>query len=162
MNAAELLRSNDLDGALEKLSKEVRADPSNAKLRTFMFQLLCILGDWDRAKTQLEVAGGLDADAAVMRSVYSAALAAEQERGRVLAGESPPTIFGQPEPWMAQLYEALRLDQKGEHGAASELRQRALDEAPATAGSIDGQAFAWIADADSRFGPVLETIINGR
>src|SRR5262249_40017356 len=26
----------------------------------------------------------------------------------------------------------------------------------------DGQDFAWLADADSRFGPVLEVIINGR
>jgi len=29
-------------------------------------------------------------------------------------------------------------------------------------GQIDGQAFEWIADADSRLGPTLEAVINGR
>src|SRR4030095_4185487 len=33
---------------------------------------------------------------------------------------------------------------------------------PATAGDINGQPFSWIADADSRIGPVLEAVINGR
>jgi type VI secretion system protein ImpE len=42
------------------------------------------------------------------------------------------------------------------------LRARAFDAAPATAGRINGQAFAWLADADSRLGPVLEVIVNGR
>src|SRR5690606_7705283 len=39
---------------------------------------------------------------------------------------------------------------------------RALDQAPATPGTIDGTPFEWIADADMRLGPVLEAIINGR
>jgi type VI secretion system protein ImpE len=34
--------------------------------------------------------------------------------------------------------------------------------APATAGAIDGTPFEWICDADSRIGPVLEAVINGR
>ena len=43
-----------------------------------------------------------------------------------------------------------------------ELRSRAFDEAPASTGDLDGRAFAWISDADSRLGPVLEAVINGR
>ena len=35
-------------------------------------------------------------------------------------------------------------------------------EAPATAGTIDGKPFAWIADADTRLGPMLEAIMNGK
>ena len=42
------------------------------------------------------------------------------------------------------------------------LRADALGAAPATAGSLDGTEFEWIADADSRLGPVLEVVINGR
>ena len=30
------------------------------------------------------------------------------------------------------------------------------------AAPIDGKAFAWMADADMRLGPVLEAVINGR
>ena len=44
---------------------------------------------------------------------------------------------------------------------AAELRARALAEAPATSGSVNGEPFEWIADADSRLGPVIEVIVNG-
>src|SRR5262249_28518230 len=51
---------------------------------------------------------------------------------------------------------------RGEPERAKELRARAFEEAPTTSGTIDGRPFAWIADADSRIGPVLEAVINGR
>jgi type VI secretion system protein ImpE len=162
MDAAELLRRNELDAALAKLLDQVRAAPADAKLRVFLFQLCCVTGDWTRAKTQLDVAVGLDDGALLMSRIYGDALACEAERVRVFAGEATPTIFGDPQPWMAELYEALRLDRRGEHDAASSLRARAFDAAPATPGRIDGQDFAWIADADSRLGPMLEIVINGR
>lgn len=162
MDAAELLRRNELDAALAKLLDQVRGDPANAKFRVFLFQLCCVAGDWARAKNQLDVAVSLDEGALMMSRVYGDALACEAERRKVFAGEAAPTIFGNPQPWMAELYEALRLNCRGEHAAAAALRARAFDAAPATAGRIDGQDFAWIADADSRLGPMLEAIVNGR
>jgi type VI secretion system protein ImpE len=162
MDAAELLRRNELDAALAKLLDQVRADPANGKFRVFLFQLCCVTGDWARAKTQLDVAVSLDDGALMMGRIYGDALACEAERRKVFAGEAAPTIFGDPQPWMAELYEALRLNCRGEHAAAGALRARAFDAAPATAGRIDGQDFAWIADADSRLGPMLEAIVNGR
>ncbi|MHC4326995.1 MAG: tetratricopeptide repeat protein [Planctomycetota bacterium] len=61
VKAEELLRSGQLHEALAALESEVRADPANAKLRVFLFQLLCVLGDWERALTQLNTAAELDA-----------------------------------------------------------------------------------------------------
>jgi type VI secretion system protein ImpE len=162
MDAAELLRRGDLDAALARLTEQIRADPASAKLRIFLFQLLCVTGAWARAKTQLDVAVGMDPEAMLMSRVYGEALACEEERRKAFAGEAAPTIFGDPQPWMAELYEAIRLDRSGEHAAATALRDRAYDAAPATSGRIDGQDFAWLADADSRLGPLLEVIINGR
>jgi type VI secretion system protein ImpE len=162
MDAAELLRRGDLDAALARLTEQVRADPASAKLRIFLFQLLCVTGAWARAKTQLDVAVGMDPEAMLMGRVYGDALGLEDERRKAFAGEAAPTIFGDPQPWMAELYEAIRLDRRGEHGAAAALRSRAYETAPAIAGRIDGQEFTWMADADSRLGPLLEVIINGR
>jgi len=162
MDAAELLRRNELDAALAKLLDQVRGEPANAKFRVFLFQLACVTGDWKRAKAQLDVAVGLDDSAVLMGQIYGGALACEAERRKVFAGEAAPTIFGDPEPWMAELYEALRLNGRGDHGAAGVLRTRAFDNAPATPGRVNGQDCAWIADADSRLGPMLEVIINGR
>jgi type VI secretion system protein ImpE len=162
IDAAELVRRGEVEPALAKLVAQVRGDPANAKLRVFLFQLLCITGDWVRAKTQLEVALGMDNNVMLMARVYGDALLCEEDRRKAFAGEAAPTIFGDPQPWMAQLYEALRLDSSGEHAAAAALRAQAYDAAPATAGRIDGEEFAWIADADGRIGPILEIIVNGR
>ena len=46
--------------------------------------------------------------------------------------------------------------------AALELRNKAFEAAPATAGKLNDQSFEWIADADSRFGPMVEAIIDGK
>src|SRR5205085_345170 len=64
--------------------------------------------------------------------------------------------------WVALLIEALLREGKGETANAQKLREQAFEQAPASAGTIDGQAFAWMADADMRLGPVLEAVINGR
>jgi type VI secretion system protein ImpE len=162
MDAAELLRRNEVDAALASLLDQVRADPANPKFRVFLFQLCCITGDWTRAKNQLDVAANLDPAALLMAQIYSGAIASEAERRKVFAGDAPPTIFGEPQPWMAELYEALRLDCRGDHEAATSLRDRALDAAPASAVRVNDQECTWLADADSRFGPMLEAIINGR
>jgi type VI secretion system protein ImpE len=74
-----------------------------------------------------------------------------------------PHVFGQPQAWVALLAQALQVESTGDVAGAAKLRQQALDEAPATSGQIDGgEPFEWIADADSRLGPVLEAVINGR
>jgi len=162
MDAAELLRRNDVDAALAKLLDQVRGEPANAKFRVFLFQLACVTGDWKRAKAQLDVAVSLDDAALLMGQIYGGAIACETDRRKVFAGEAAPTIFGDPEPWMAELYEALRLNGRGDHATAAALRARAFDSAPATSGRVNGQDCAWLADADSRLGPMLEVIINGR
>jgi len=71
-------------------------------------------------------------------------------------------LFGEPEPWMALLIEALLREGRGDADAARQLRAQALEQAPAVPGSANGTPFAWLADADGRLGPVLEAIINGR
>jgi type VI secretion system protein ImpE len=42
------------------------------------------------------------------------------------------------------------------------LRDLAFELAPVQSGTIDGEAFDWLADADMRLGPVLEAIVNGQ
>jgi type VI secretion system protein ImpE len=162
MSATELLRSGDVDGALKALIDEVRRAPADAKHRVFLFQLLCINGDFARAKTHLDVAKGLDQAALLMAQVYGDAIACEPLRRKVFAGEITPIVFGDPEPWMAKLIEALRLDAQGEHEAAASLRDQAYDDAPTSEGEIDRKRFAWIADGDSRIGPMLEIVAHGR
>ena len=97
-----------------------------------------------------------------MQQMYGDAVRCETLREDVFAGRRVPMIFGEPDQWMALLLESLLLAGRGQAAQAEDLRRRAFDEAPASAGVINGQPFEWIADADSRLGPVVEAIINGR
>ena len=162
MDPQRHLFDGDVTKALEEVQAQVRAEPSDARHRVFLFQLLCIAGQWDRALTQLNVAGEMDAGNLGMVQVYREALASEALRVEVFAGHKTPLIFGDPEQWIALLLEALKLSASGEITQSQEMRAAALEEAPATAGSLNGKAFDWIADADPRIGPNLEAIINGR
>jgi len=160
---AELtLKGGDPAAALSQLQEQVRERPSDASLRIFLFQLLCVLGQWERALNQLEVASNLDPGALAMAQMYGEAIRCEAVRAEVFAGRKSPLIFGQPDQWLALLIESRLVAGRGEAARAEDLRLRAFDDAPGSAGDIDGRPFEWIADADSRLGPVLEAVINGR
>ncbi|MBG4477988.1 tetratricopeptide repeat protein [Pseudomonas aeruginosa] len=162
MIAEELLRAGRLDDALKALQEQVRSQPSNATLRIFLFQLLAVMGQWARAQNQLKVVGELDASALPMVQTYSTAIDCEALRREVFAGRLTPVILGQPAEWIAPLLQALSLDAEGHGEAAQALREQAFDAAPAVPGRIGEAPFAWLADADTRLGPVLEVIVNGR
>ncbi|MCD9033588.1 tetratricopeptide repeat protein [Luteimonas sp. Y-2-2-4F] len=159
--AEALLRAGRLDAALEALSAQVRSAPADAQARVFLFQLLAAAGQWERAARQLDAAQRLDPDNATLAVVYAALLAAERVRAEVFAGARLPTVVGDPEPWLAPLLQAARLDAQGLHAPAATLRAQAFEHAPAVAGRLDGAPFAWLADADPRFGPCLELVVDG-
>jgi type VI secretion system protein ImpE len=160
--AEQLVREGDLAGSLMALQEQVRREPSKADLRVFLFQLLAVLGEWERALTQLNVAAELDASTLAMAQMYRETLRCERLRADVFAGRRSPVIFGEPEEWMALLVESRLVTGTARAGESESLRARAFEAAPASAGSIDGAAFDWIADADMRLGPVCEAIINGQ
>lgn len=162
MNAEELVRAGKLGDALLALQDQVRSQASNASLRVFLFQLLAVMGQWSRAQNQLKVAGELDAGALAMVQTYRAALECEALRAEVFVGRLTPVLLGQPADWVAQLIKALQLDGQGHGEAAQQLREQAFEAAPAVAGELNGEAFAWCADVDPRLGPILELIVNGR
>jgi type VI secretion system protein ImpE len=162
MRAEELLKTGDLAATLAALQAEVRAKPADAKLRIFLFQLLTVIGDWKRAITQLKVSAELDAMATSMAQTYREGIICEVYRERVFAGDKEPLIFGEPQEWVALLMQSLKALADGRAGDAASLREKAFEAAPAVTGSLNGEAFSWIADADMRLGPILEAVVNGR
>jgi len=160
--AEQSLRNGDPAAALAHLQEQVRAKPADPRLRIFLFQLLCVLGQWERALNQLDVASGLDTEALAMAKTYGDAVRCEAIRDDVFAGKKSPMIFGQPDQWLALLIESMLQKAQGNAVLADDLASRAFDAAPEVSGKLDGQPFAWIADADSRLGPVIEACVNGR
>ena len=162
MLAEDLLESGDLDGVLSALQGAVRSDAANSKLRIFLFQLLCVQGDWKRAITQLKLCAEMDSQAVPMAQTYREGIICEVYREKVFAGEKEPLVFGEPQEWIALMIEALKALAAGKVDQAADLRARAFEAAPPVSGTLNGEAFEWIADADMRLGPLLEVIVNGR
>ena len=48
--AEQTLKGGDPVGALAHLQEQVRAKPADPKLRIFLFQLLCVVGQWERMR----------------------------------------------------------------------------------------------------------------
>ena len=159
--AEEALRQGDLKACRELLFKHVRAKPDDLKARAFLFQFLCLIGDWDRAKKQMQLYAEMDETSLGFVAIYMAGVDAETVRADVLAGKASPPVFGPPEAWIARLGEALKRDAAGEADLATALREDAYAEAPTRKGTVDGQPFEWITDADARFGPALEAVVDG-
>ncbi len=162
-SAAETaFREGHLDDALAALKSDLRQKPQDQAARVFLFQLMVVLGQWVRASKQLDVLVEMDAQYALMAQTYRPLIAAELFRADLFKGQKSPASFGEPLPWFGALIEAARLTALGEHQAAGDLRGQAFEQAEVTPGNMDGEVFAWIADADSRFGPVIEAIVQGR
>jgi type VI secretion system protein ImpE len=161
-DAERAARDGHIEEALTKLQEEIRREPAKSALRVFLFQLLCVTGQWARALTQLDVAAELDAGTLAMVQMYREAIRCEMLRAAVFAGRKSPMIFGEPAPWLALLIESLLVADSPRNAESESLRARAFEEAPVTSGTVDGTPFEWIADADSRLGPVCEAVINGR
>ena len=162
MEPEEALRQGDLPAALSGLEDRVRKDPTEARHRIFLFQLLAVIGEWERALKQLRALADLDAAHMPLAWTYRAAIQGEVFREKVFRGEATPPLFGDPAAWTALLLEALRLTVTGEEDKGEKLRMEAFESAPAVSGRIGEAPFEWIADADTRFGPVVELVVEGR
>lgn len=158
--AEDCFRRGDLPGCLRSLQDSVRQNPADAKLRIFLAQVMMVQGDWARALNQLKVIGEMEASALPMMHAYSAAIQCERLRAEVFAGTRSPLLFGEPLPWIALQMQSVALQGSGREAEAAELRAQAFEAAPATGGTLNGEPFEWIADADSRLGPMLEVLLN--
>lgn len=160
VKADELLASGDVAAARQQLIEEVRANPGDVGVRMFLFQMCVLLGEWDRAKAQLETLAKLEPEARMLAVAYTQCIAAEAVRREVFAGaRAAPLLF--PVEWGDGLAGALQARQSGDP-AAEALYAQVFDAAPTSAGTTDaGLAFEWIADADPRLGPATEAIIAG-
>ena len=152
----------DLAGELRRLQGEVRSHPEDAKLRVYLFQLLAVNGEWQRALNQLQVAAQLSVGAIPMAQTYREAIRCEVFRSEVFAGKRTPHVLGEPPPWIGLLVDSLQKLADGHVAAAETLREDAFDQAPTLGGTVDGKRFEWIADADPRLGPVCEAVVDGK
>ena len=91
MNAKELFHAGKLEEAIQALVAELKNDPGNDRQRTFLFELLCFAGAYDRAEKQLDVlaqSGNKNAELGTL--LYRGALAAEKTRQAMFENKTFP------------------------------------------------------------------------
>jgi type VI secretion system protein ImpE len=92
VQARALFEEGRLDEAIEALGVELRSNPTDAQRRVFLFELLCFVGDYDRAEKHLDVLAGGGRDAGAGTLVYRTAIHAERTRRDMFAtGDYPRT-----------------------------------------------------------------------
>lgn len=129
MNAQQLYQDGRLQEAIQALGSNLRQDPTLLRERTFLFELLCFAGEFDRAEKQLDLIAQSSREAEMGALLYRSALHAERVRQEMF------------------------------------LADRAGSGAPAPeqiSGTLNGEPFSSISDADPRIGARLEVYAAGQ
>ena len=129
MNSRELYQAGNLDEAVQALGSELRNDPTDLKRRTFLFELLCFTGEYDRAEKQLDILADAGKEAAMGTLLYRSALQAARTRRDMFEKKTFPL--------------------------------GSLPDGRGSEGTLNGQAFETIEDADPRIGARLEVFAAG-
>ena len=90
MTARELYQAGKLNEAVLALNSELRDHPEDLKRRTFLFELLCFAGNFERAEKQLDILAQGGPDAMTGTLLYRAALFAERMRKDVFEKKDYP------------------------------------------------------------------------
>lgn len=130
MSASDLLKQARLGEAIDEVSAALRQDPMDRQARTFLFELLCFAGDFDRANKHLDMVAHDSKETKTGGLLYHAALQAERTRQDLFEGN----LENAPRP-------------SGASAASSDVK-----------GTFNGRAFDSIEDADPRIGAQLEVI----
>ncbi len=102
MTASELYRNGELKEAIKVLGEELRSNPLDTKRRTFLFELLCFTGNFDRAEKQLDVLADANSQAAAGALMYRSALHAERTRQELFRKRAYPEANATAEPRSGQ------------------------------------------------------------
>ena len=127
MTAKQLFQAGKLNDAVKALAAEVRDNPADPRRRTFLFELLCFAGEFDRAEKHLHVLAQGNSNSEMGAVLYFSALHAERTRLEKFA--------------------------QGDLGSGPSDRE--------FSGTLNGQPFTSIVDADPRIGPRLELFAAG-
>ena len=92
MTARELYHAGQLGAAIQALGAELRDNPVDTRRRTFLFELLCFAGEYDRAQKHLDVLAGQGPDAATGALLYRAALNADRMRSDLFTRRDYPEV----------------------------------------------------------------------
>lgn len=161
MNDAKMhFDAGNLSAAVESALNLVKSNPTIASARTFLFELSCFSGDWERAEKQLDVIGHQDADAAIGSLIYRQNLSAERDRIKFFASGGRPETPDEPPAYVDDLFKANDLIGEGKTAEARELLDSVEENRPAFSCSINGEGFSDFRDYNDSTMCIFEAIVK--
>lgn len=131
MDAQQLFKAGKLSETISVLNNHLREKPADQRNRTFLFELLCFAGDYDRAEEQLtllEQEGNRESMLGML--LYKSVLNAERTR--------------------QEMFDKKQLPKPLLNGSGL-----------AVTGKLNGKEFSMLSDADLRIGEKLEVFAAG-
>jgi type VI secretion system protein ImpE len=162
MTAKELIKAGRLSEARSVLTQEVKSAPADTGRRTLLFQVLALLGEWDKAAKHLDLVSTQDPTRVVGVQAYLNMVKAEQERVRVMSGELLPSPLPDVPPYFDRYMVYLKALGDGKSEEARELLLEIDAAIPAVSGTVNGRPFEGMSDTDSRLYPFLEAFVHER
>ena len=161
MNEAKTqLDAGDLSGAVEAALNAVKKSPTDAKARTFLFELACFAGDWERAEKQLDVIGHQDDNAMIGSLIYRQNLKAERDRLKVFSDSQKPEFIMSPPDYVIGLLMANNRLREGNAAEARKLLDEIEEQRPAFSCKINGEAAEDFRDYNDLTSCVFEAIVK--
>lgn len=161
MNEAKIqLDSGNLKGAIEAALGSVKSNPTDARARTFLFELSCFSGDWERAERQLDVIGHQSPNALIGSHIYRQCIEAERKRAEFFSSGAKPEFLTTPPDYVYGLLMANNSLSKGDLAKARELFDKVEEERPAFACKINGEDSADFRDYNDLTSVILEVFLK--
>ena len=164
MKARELYTAGQLQEALEAQNAAVKAAPADIEERSFLCELLCLIGNLDRADAQCETISRMDPSTAPSLNLVRQLIRAEKSRQEVHQEGRAPEFLGEPPEHLQLLLRARAALREGDEAEAASLAAQAEEKRPAVSGTITtggkSAAFDDLRDLDDLTGGVLEVLTS--
>jgi type VI secretion system protein ImpE len=158
---SELYKAGKLKDAIDAQMQEVRNHPGDAARRLFLFELLVFAGDLDRAFRQTEAMNFTEPEMLAALAIWRDLLNSERMRRRVFKeGEKPKFLVPVTEHVQLRL-DAVKALREGKNDEAGALLAKAAAVTPPKTGTLNGNKFSALHDADDLFGGILEVMHMG-
>lgn len=162
MQSKELIKNGQLSEARTALVNEVKNRPGDPASRTLLFQVLLFCGEWDKANRHLEILAELDPQLSLTVAQYQNLLTCERQREAVCAGRELPSYLPEPPVYFHQWHAALQGLRDGSDEGAANRMQALVETLPVVSGTINGEDFIGIRNADDTLAHALEIFAHDR
>lgn len=159
-NAKDLYKQGQLSAAINKLIEEVRENPGDIWRRTFLFELLCFNGEWERAERQLKALSIIGAKAEIGIAVYGNNIKNEIARSKLFSNGLAPTFLIPPPKYVSLQLEAINKLREKDYIQARTLLDKAMELQPELKGAFNGKAFNYFSDYNDFLSSCLEVFLK--